>query len=86
MKNAKDVVAMDLDYISRNLDGEFNSIAGSNMLITGGAGFDQRRCRYPQDIAQFVDLACQGAHAIFGVVIISSQILLYRLFYIFLPP
>ena len=39
MKNASDVVNMDLDYISENLQQEFSSMAGSNLLITGGAGF-----------------------------------------------
>lgn len=39
MKNAKEVVQYDLDYICQNLKDEFASLAGKNILITGGAGF-----------------------------------------------
>ena len=39
MKDASDVIRMDLDYISEQLQQEFLSMAGSNLLITGGAGF-----------------------------------------------
>jgi len=39
MKDANDVIRMDLDYISEQLQQEFLSMAGSNLLITGGAGF-----------------------------------------------
>lgn len=39
IKSAKAVISGDLDYIYQNTLSEFNSIAGSNLLITGGAGF-----------------------------------------------
>ncbi len=39
MKSAKDVIDTDLNYIYQNALPEFKSIAGKNLLITGGAGF-----------------------------------------------
>jgi len=39
MKNSRDVIETDLDYICVNLKEEFSALAGKNLLITGGAGF-----------------------------------------------
>ncbi|MDH6196242.1 UDP-glucuronate decarboxylase [Mycobacterium frederiksbergense] len=39
MQSSDEVVAKDLDSICRRLDGEFGRMAGSSLLITGGAGF-----------------------------------------------
>jgi len=39
MKSAKEVIDTDLNYIYQNALPEFKSIAGKNLLITGGAGF-----------------------------------------------
>lgn len=39
MKSARDVVQADLAYIAEALSGEFEEMAGSRLLITGGAGF-----------------------------------------------
>ncbi len=39
MKNAQDVVNIDLEYICGNLQEEFSQIAGKKLLIVGGAGF-----------------------------------------------
>ena len=36
---AKEVVEKDLDYICKNLGGEFGQMSGGRLLITGGAGF-----------------------------------------------
>ena len=36
---AQDVVQTDLDYINVSLKEEFRQMAGSNLLIIGGAGF-----------------------------------------------
>jgi UDP-glucuronate decarboxylase len=38
-KQARSVIAEDLDYICRNLSEEFTRLAGRKLLITGGAGF-----------------------------------------------
>lgn len=37
--SAQEIVRQDLEYICNNLEGEFNCIAGKNLLIIGGAGF-----------------------------------------------
>ena len=39
MKSAKDVIDADLNYIYQKTLSEFKTIAGTNLLITGGAGF-----------------------------------------------
>lgn len=39
MKNAREVVWEDLEYISTSLRDEFNRLGGKRLLITGGAGF-----------------------------------------------
>lgn len=39
VKYAQDVVAADLAHIHTNLDAELRTMAGSHLLITGGAGF-----------------------------------------------
>ena len=39
MQSAEEVVAEDVDSICRRLSTEFGEMAGSNLLITGGAGF-----------------------------------------------
>jgi len=39
LKNAKDVISVDLDYISKNLMLELQKLSGKNILIAGGAGF-----------------------------------------------
>jgi len=39
MVTAQDVVETDLEYICNNLEEEFRKMAGSRLLITGGAGF-----------------------------------------------
>ena len=39
MQNVDDVVRQDLDYICDSLADEFGQMAGSNLLIVGGAGF-----------------------------------------------
>lgn len=39
MKNAQQIVAEDLTYISTRLKEELSCVAGKNLLITGGAGF-----------------------------------------------
>ena len=39
MTNAKSIIDTDLDYIADQLQQEFSAMAGSNLLITGGAGF-----------------------------------------------
>lgn len=39
MKNAQDVINIDLEYICGNLQEEFSQMAGKKLLITGGAGF-----------------------------------------------
>lgn len=39
MKNSRAVVEADLEYISAQLEQEFLSMAGSKLLISGGAGF-----------------------------------------------
>jgi UDP-glucuronate decarboxylase len=39
MKSAKEVINADLHYIYQQTLSEFESLAGSNLLITGGAGF-----------------------------------------------
>jgi len=39
MKSAQDIVNEDLDYICNNLQEEFATMEGKNLLITGGAGF-----------------------------------------------
>jgi UDP-glucuronate decarboxylase len=38
-QSAADIIAQDLDYICTNLADEFATMAGKNLLITGGAGF-----------------------------------------------
>jgi len=39
MKNAIDVLEIDLNYICNNLDYEFEQLSGKKLLIAGGAGF-----------------------------------------------
>lgn len=39
LKNGSDVVLEDLEYICSNLQEELSSMAGSKLMITGGAGF-----------------------------------------------
>jgi nucleoside-diphosphate-sugar epimerase len=39
MRNAEDVVRIDLEHICGNLVEEFSAMSGKNLLITGGAGF-----------------------------------------------
>ena len=39
MKNAQDVINLDLRYINENLKTELSQMAGKRLLITGGAGF-----------------------------------------------
>src|SRR5688572_23582469 len=39
IKSSREVVETDLDYICDSLKDEFESLAGNNLLITGGAGF-----------------------------------------------
>jgi len=39
MKNAKDVILTDLDFICKNLDEELQKMSGKRILIAGGAGF-----------------------------------------------
>lgn len=39
MLTSSDVIASDLEYIGRAARGEFESLAGSSVLLTGGAGF-----------------------------------------------
>jgi dTDP-glucose 4,6-dehydratase/UDP-glucuronate decarboxylase len=39
MKNSEDVVSVDLEYISKNLELEMKEMSGCNILIAGGAGF-----------------------------------------------
>lgn len=39
MKNSRDVVHEDLDYICKNLAEEFSCLSGQKLMITGGAGF-----------------------------------------------
>ncbi|MFQ5786531.1 MAG: NAD-dependent epimerase/dehydratase family protein [Thermodesulfobacteriota bacterium] len=39
MKNAQAVLNEDLEYIYSNLRKEFSTLAGKNLLVTGGAGF-----------------------------------------------
>lgn len=39
MKTSQDVILEDLKYICKNLNEEFTSLCGKNLLITGGAGF-----------------------------------------------
>lgn len=39
MKTSQDVILEDLKYICENLNEEFSSLCGKNLLITGGAGF-----------------------------------------------
>ena len=39
MKNARDVIQADLNYICEHLSTEFDAMSGKRLLITGGAGF-----------------------------------------------
>jgi UDP-glucuronate decarboxylase len=39
LNNSEEIINNDLEYIYRNLQIEFSSLAGKNLLITGGAGF-----------------------------------------------
>lgn len=39
LQTAQDVIQTDLDYLCRSLNDEFRQMAGSNLLIVGGAGF-----------------------------------------------
>jgi len=39
IRNAQDVIEEDLEYICRNLSGEFPRMSGRRLLISGGAGF-----------------------------------------------
>lgn len=39
VQTAQDIIREDLDYICTNLTEEFGTMAGKNLLITGGAGF-----------------------------------------------
>lgn len=39
MNNANDVVNLDLNYITENLNIELNKLSGKNLLVAGGAGF-----------------------------------------------
>ncbi|HMR62576.1 MAG TPA: NAD-dependent epimerase/dehydratase family protein [Anaerolineae bacterium] len=39
MNSSQDIVIEDLNYICKNLQAEFDEIAGKKLLITGGAGF-----------------------------------------------